>query len=363
MRIFILLLLLSFDVSAMNVNKYLSGSWFNASQNGHGISIEVISDEETVIYWYVYHPDGTPTFILATGTNHGNVVEAQAYYNSGMHFGEFDPDDRTEIPWGDIKITFQSCDSATLEYSSDLSYNGEPWGSGSIPLTRLLSIDGVQCASNPNAGLYQGTFHSDSTGEDTDGFSIIAPNGEFVAVSFGAVAGFGSLTVSSDKYSGGGTAVSANPEVDFDVELTVSGSIDPEYRLTGSYKAKNEDQGYFDLWSVPSLYRRGITLEAIAGTYDSENIVTREDGSMTLSASGKITGKDDDGCKYDGNLTVPDEHFNLLEVSFKVSSCGSLNGTYTGYGAQLDYFKIGDRRIIRLFTSDGENAGLLDLFD
>jgi hypothetical protein len=29
----------------------------------------------------------------------------------------------------------------------------------------------------------------------------------------------------------------------------------------------------------------------------------------------------------------------------------------------LDYFKIGDRRIIRLFTTDDENAVLLDLFD
>lgn len=359
----VLLLLLSFDAAAVTVNPYLSGSWNNTAQSGHGLSIEVISEDVSVVYWYVYHPDGSPTFIIAVGENKGNVIEADAYYNSGMIFGEFDPADHVEIPWGDIKITFQSCTSATMEYSSDLSYEGVPYGSGTIPLTRLLSIDQMQCASNPNAGLYQGTFHSDVTDKDNVGFAIIAPNGDFAITDYQTMVGLGSTTIKGARINGGGTAVSADPQHPFDEALKISGTIDPEYRMVAGYDVDDEDDGYFDLYSVPSLYRRGISLEDIAGSYDLGNLVSQESGSATILSNGEFTGSDSDGCDYSGTLTVPDEQFNLLQVTFKVTDCGVSNGTYKGYGAQIDYFSVGDRRIIRLISSDGDEAGLIDLSD
>jgi hypothetical protein len=357
-----LLLLLSFDASAINVNKYLSGSWNNLNQSGHGFSIEVISDEQSILYWFVYHPDGTPTFIIAVGENKGNVIDADAYYNSGMRFGDFDPDDVNEIPWGKIKITFHSCGSATMEYDSDLSYGGVPYGSGTIPLTRLLSIDQMQCANNPNAGLYQGTFHSSDTDDDFIGLGIIAPNGEFALASFESMAGLGSVSVTGHLFSGGGTAVSAVDDEDFDEALTISGDINPEYRMVGSYHIKNGDDGSFDLYSIPSVYRRVLTLDEIAGDYDAGNLVSGATGSATISKLGKITGTEGNSCKYTGDISLPDPQFNILQVTLKVSSCGLLNGTFKGYGAQIDYYHIGDGRIIRLVTSNGTYARLMDIY-
>ncbi len=364
MKTFILalLLMLSFDASALNVSKYLSGSWNNQSQSGHGFSIEVISDEESILYWFVYHPDGTPTFIIAVGKNKGNVIEADAYYNSGMKFGDFNPDDVVEVPWGKIKVTFHSCGSATMEYDSDLSYDGVPYGSGTIPLTRLLSIDQMQCADNPNAGLYQGNFHSSDTDEDFIGFGIIAPNGEFALASFESMAGFGSVTVTGHLFSGGGTAVSAEDKVNFDEALTISGDIKPDYRMVGKYRIDKGDAGSFDLYSIPSLYRRVLTLDEIADNYDTGNLVSGATGSASITKLGKITGTEGTSCNYSGDISLADPQFNIFKVTLKVSSCSALNGTYKGYGAQVDYYSLGDGRILRLLTSDGTHARLMDLY-
>ena len=365
MKTFILalLLMLSFDASAISINKDLSGSWNNQSQSGHGFSIEVISADVSILYWFVYNPDGTPTFIIAVGKNKGNVINADAYYNSGIKFGDFDPDDVVEVPWGKIKITFNSCSSATMEYNSVLSYDGVPYGSGTIPLTRLLSIDQLQCADNPNAGLYQGTFHSTDTDDNFVGFGIIAPNGEFALASFDSFAGLGSLTVSGAQvFNGGGIAVSAEDKVFFDEALTISGDINPEYRMVGSYDIDKGDSGSFDLYSIPSLYRRVLTLDEIEGNYDGGNLVSGASGSASISKLGKITGTEGNSCTYAGDVSLPDAQFNILKVTLKVSNCASLNGTYKGYGAQIDYFSLGDGRIIRLLTSDGTHSRLMDLY-
>ncbi len=352
----------SFNAWGLEINPYLSGSWYNQAQNGHGFSVEVLPDNQTLIYWYVYHPDGTPTFIVAIGDNIGNRVTADAYYNTGMKFGEFDPADRIQTPWGTITLTFQSCNSATLQYSSGLSYNGVPWGTGSIPLTRLASIDTMQCAQNPHAGLYQGNFFSDLTNQVIPGVAVIAPNGEFAAVSFDAMAAIGTWTVNSKTFSGTGTAVSTDPSFSFSSRLTISGQISPEYRMVGNYSIVGGDRGTFDFNATPALYRRGISLSKIAGNYTAKNIVSGATGSATISQSGSITATDSLGCKYQGQISVPDAQFNLFSVTVVVSSCSVSNGTYKGYGMQIDYYSLDDGRGIQLMATNGQYAGVIELY-
>jgi len=360
----ILLLTVARSSSALEIDRFLSGSWYNPDQSGHGFSVEVISEDQTVIYWYVYHPDGTPTFLIAVGNNDHNVVEADVFYNSGMKFGEFDPDDIEEVPWGTITLTFQSCNSATLEYDSELEYKGVPYGSGSIPLTRLFSIDGLQCSEVPQAGLYQGNFVSDPSGDVMPGMAIISPDGEFAAVSYEAVAVVGDWSVIVNSFSGSGTAVSADPNDSFSSGMTLSGQISAEYRWVGSYNISGGDHGSLDLYAVPTLYRRGISLNTISGNYDIGNLVTSVTGSASLSSSGSLSGMDSAGCLYSGQVSLPDSNFNLLKIIMDVTSCdvASVNGHYTGYGAQIDYFHLGDGRILRFVTTNGSRAGVIDLY-
>ena len=354
--------LASFDATARDIDRYLSGSWYNPQQAGHGFSVEVLSSSRTLIYWYVYHPDGTPTFIIADGINTGNRVAAQAYYNTGMIFGEFDPGDRVQTPWGSLTLTWHSCNSATLQYDSDIDYNGEPWGSGSISLTRLANIEGVQCAPNPYAGLYQGNFYSEVLNQVIPGFAAIAPNGEFAAVSFDAMVGVGNYSVNGKNFSGSGIAVSADSDFTFSSNLSLSGQIGQGYAMWGNYTIVGGDRGSFEFYANSELYRRGISLAEIAGSYTAENIVSGGKGTATISASGQITASDSFGCSYQGQLSVPDPQFNLVEMSVTVSNCGVSNGTYEGYGAQIDYFNLEDKRAIRLVGTNGQFAGVIDLY-
>ena len=357
-----LLLLVSAQAWAIDVNRYLSGSWYNPSQDGHGLSVEILPDDRAVIYWFAYHPDGSPTFIIAIGENTGNKVTADAYYNSGMKFGEFNPADRTQVPWGSISLTFHSCSSATLQYDSTIEHNGEPYGSGSIALTRLASIDGLQCAPTAPAGLYQGNFYSEVLHQIIPGVAAIAPNGEFAAVSFDSMAAVGNWSVNGKTFSGNGAAVSAHPNLAFSGNLSISGQISPEYRLVGSYKVTGGDHGTFDLYATPELYRRQISLAGLAGDYSAQNLVSGATGNASISQAGKLSGFDSLGCQYDGQITIPDTQFNLFQVSVTVNNCGSSDGNYEGYGNQVDYFNLDDGRGLQLMATNGQYAGIFDLY-
>jgi immune inhibitor A len=122
-----------------------SGSYHYPAQDGHGLNIEVINESITVFYWYVYHLDGTPMFLVTVGTNKGGQTEGTTYYNTGMRFGEFNTADFSQTVWGWSRITFHDCNNLTLEYAAD----DPSYGSGSIPMQRLTSIAGLSCSDSP----------------------------------------------------------------------------------------------------------------------------------------------------------------------------------------------------------------------
>ena len=131
----------------IQVDATYSGLWFNPEQDGHGLSITVHSPQSATIFWYTYDPFGTPIWILGAGEIHGNRIEAQALYFYGMKFGDWDTEEREMREWGQMEIEFDSCDSGSLRYESELSYDsGEEFGTGQIPLVRLASVDWLECA-------------------------------------------------------------------------------------------------------------------------------------------------------------------------------------------------------------------------
>jgi hypothetical protein len=165
--------------AAMNVNKYLSGSWYNPDQDGHGFSVEVMDDGRSLIYWYVYNPDGSPLFLVGIGRNQGNRIVADAYVQWGMKFGEFDPSTLEKMRWGEMTMTFHNCDNATISYDSNVTYDEEPFGSGSISLKRLASVDGLKCSDNEGAGTYHMTFVGDTFGF---GAAYLMQDGNMIAL-------------------------------------------------------------------------------------------------------------------------------------------------------------------------------------
>jgi len=142
----------------------------------------------------------------------------------------------------------------------------------------------------------------------------------------------------------------------------LSGQISPEYRMVGNYTISGGDRGTFDFYAIPELYRRGISLAEITGAYTAKNLVSGATGTATISPSGNITASDSLGCRYQGQISVPDVRFNLFSVTVVVSNCSVSNGTYKGYGSQIDYHTLDDGRAIQLMATNGKYAGVIDLY-
>lgn len=137
------------DSPQSNVSNGYSGAWYNADQDGHGLNVHVLNENSTLIYWYVYHTDGTPMFLITVGENDGNSTTGTTYYHTGMKFGEFDPNDIQQTVWGTSTVTFHDCNNATLEYSAD----DFAYGSGSISMTKLADVSGLECSDKADLAI------------------------------------------------------------------------------------------------------------------------------------------------------------------------------------------------------------------
>lgn len=132
----------------------LSGAWFNPSQSGHGISLQIISPDAGLLFWYAYDREGRPMPLYVEGRIVGRRIEGTAYRPSGMRFGIFDPVTTSMPIWGEVTLDFEDCNRATLSWSA----TSPEFGSASLPMTRLAPLHGVGCEfSGPDrapAGAY-----------------------------------------------------------------------------------------------------------------------------------------------------------------------------------------------------------------
>lgn len=138
-----------------NIRPSYSGAWYNIDQSGHGISVEVLDEENTVFFWYTYDQDGRPFWLLAQGVNSevfltGMMiphvrVEATAYYYEGMIWDEFDPATKTRQEWGTIVLDFQywECNRAHMEWFPTM----DGFTQGATELVRLTSLYGLDCVA------------------------------------------------------------------------------------------------------------------------------------------------------------------------------------------------------------------------
>jgi len=353
------------QAAAIQINPYLSGSWYDPDHPGHGFSIEVASDGLSVFYWYVYNPDGTPTFLIGAGQNVGDTIQATAYYNTGMVWGVFDPATRTETIWGTLNITFHDCNSATLSYNSTHGLPGIPSGSGQIPLTRLVSIKQGQCGENPYAGIYEGGSGGPGPQDPShETFMLLTPDWHFVAFSYAGEFAVGDYTASNRDFAATGilATVTGNGEDWIVGDLEISGRIVADHRVVLDFTADGVYARWADLYALHEMYRRGVTMAVLAGDWTMLELPTGHNaGFVTIAPGGKLTGGDSEGCVYSGQASIPDPQFNLFEISVTVSTCADISGTFTGYGYQIDLPNLGKGANARIVLTGENGAGAFDL--
>lgn len=146
------------DAFDFEITPAISGNWFDPAHDGEGWFVEILDDEQALVYWFTYPPPGAggpqaQAWIGGVGQIVGSsivVPAAQSEITTGPAFGPgFDAERVVRRTWGKFVLSFSDCSSGVMYYqSADLDY-----GSGSLDLVRLSSIGGLDCggAAGPPA--------------------------------------------------------------------------------------------------------------------------------------------------------------------------------------------------------------------
>jgi hypothetical protein len=312
----------------MDINPTHTGSWYNPNQDGHGLAVEVLDSETTVIYWYVYDTEGNPIFLLTVATNDGKTASGTTYFYSGMKFGEFNPDDNNEQVWGQASLTTDACDSAMFEYSSI----DPAFGSGTIHMVKLASVEGVKCVSEPLQGNYMVTLVTPDdvaignmwvTGNRSVTFAVAAPGG--ITTAFGVA-----------NVEEGANEVDGNLWV-FDMTLYTAEGDSTNEVATGTINSDEFIKIEFE-GGVLSGYKirmgeKAADYAQISRTYDIVDFATHTSvGNMTLMLDGKVNVSMSDGCSMSGDYFWGDIKFNQITYRLLASDNCQYNPDIFGTG-------------------------------
>lgn len=124
-----------------------SGAWYDPSQSGHGLLVEVLPGNRLLAYWFAFSPDPEQSQQAWFG-GVGNIVGNQAIIQADQGQGgrwvpEFDPALYQLSTWGTLTFTFSDCNHGRVYYAGDGASSA--WGVGSMDLTRLTQLEGLSC--------------------------------------------------------------------------------------------------------------------------------------------------------------------------------------------------------------------------
>lgn len=122
-----------------------SGTWYSPGRNGEGFVFEVVEgpDQPSIVAYYYTYDQRKQMYLLgsksfAPGATH---VTIPMKITSGASFGfAFSPSDVFRKDWGTLKVSFDSCESGTVVYESNLDFDN-----ATIEIIRLTKIKGLAC--------------------------------------------------------------------------------------------------------------------------------------------------------------------------------------------------------------------------
>lgn len=122
----------------------ITGVWYDPTQSGHGLVVEVLPDNQILVERYAFDPAGTQqSWFLGVGSVSGNTAKITAVDQptGGRFIPNFNPTKIVHNLWGTLKLTFTDCDHGKVEFASSAA----GYGNGSMNLTRLTRPAGVVC--------------------------------------------------------------------------------------------------------------------------------------------------------------------------------------------------------------------------
>jgi len=122
-----------------------SGSFFDVNRSGEGIFVEWLENDQVVLIWYTYDPNGNQFWLISSQadvTGDTAVIE-MVYPRELTAYGDnFNADEVMLDRWGTITLEYQpGCNNLVFSYDSELP----EFGSGQYQYTRLSRLEGVSC--------------------------------------------------------------------------------------------------------------------------------------------------------------------------------------------------------------------------
>jgi hypothetical protein len=122
---------------------WITGSWFDPTQSGHGLMIQVLPDNRFYATWLAFNPAGTEqAWFSGVGTTSGNTATITTVHQpaGGRWIPDFKPDRVALNGWGTLTFTFTDCNHGKVDFNSVAGY-----GTGSMKLARLTQPAGLTC--------------------------------------------------------------------------------------------------------------------------------------------------------------------------------------------------------------------------
>jgi plastocyanin len=120
-----------------------TGAWYDPQQSGHGLFVEVLTDNRILVWWFTFNPDGTQqSWFGNVGQVDGDTATVAAVQTEGGRWiPNFDHANVTQPPWGTLTLTFTDCNHGRVDFTSGVAGYGE----GHMDLTRLTQPAGLSC--------------------------------------------------------------------------------------------------------------------------------------------------------------------------------------------------------------------------
>jgi hypothetical protein len=130
--------------SPVAIGPGFTGAWYDPNQSGHGLFVEILSDNRFYATWFAFNPAGTEqVWFTGVGTYSGNTatIPAMEQPTGGRWIPNFDPKQVVRNAWGTLSFVFTDCNHGTVDFNSVAGY-----GTGSMNLTRLTQPAGLNCS-------------------------------------------------------------------------------------------------------------------------------------------------------------------------------------------------------------------------
>lgn len=123
-------------------NRCRSGTWYQPSQNGHGLQWQVLdgASPQLLAVWFAYL-DGRQRWLFGTGPIDGNRAQLTMTSFRGAEFSPFNPASVVREAWGTLEITTLGENNARIQWQSTQT----GYGSGQLDLERLTALLGASC--------------------------------------------------------------------------------------------------------------------------------------------------------------------------------------------------------------------------